>query len=619
MKSERLITRVEKYSEVFSASVLASLALAVGIAVNTPPIQGYELIFYNAFHVIVWITLCYAIIGATILLVLSDIIERISWYRGFMCLAGAYALLFALPYIHGYAITGTASADALYHLGSIRQILETAHAGEQNWYPMTHFLGATLVQVLGIPLRLAQPVIAYTISIGYILFLGTFERKLLKTTQTRAFGSLLAASSPLLLGVFQTALHPAIIGFMLTPLVLLYIQIVWDNIVPAKRSGLIFLLIPISLWHPVSALLNALAIAVMGFFDRRYHLRNIGVANLKRTGPIAVILAVFFYWYTNFDRFQFSLGIIFGLPTTDVPSRGTGSGSGIFHQFLTQLESEQISPLQLFWSFIVRDYGAVLLYAATAGTVAIVILIVGELIKRNYKAIPNPEWMLIWQFFTGIIVAILFLFLNLIAANPVRISRYYLFAGMCLIGIVLAQLLHSENYINQNKKIASKARIRTVILPLLIVVILTSSLLAVGTIHPPGYQLSKSTISGADWMMENTESDEVVKSLAISHKLELYLEGTDRTSLPSFSRNYPNYQLPTHIGYQSNATVARLDSGPTYFVTRERSRQWYMRIPPDRRSDIRYYTPKNIKKLNSDTAANRIYSNGQFEGWLTKS
>jgi hypothetical protein len=607
MSTDKWVKRIIASPKYWIVAVVLATSVAVTIAALTPIVDGYEQTFRGSYSILFWVVFSFAVVGSISLLILSDIVEELHWGTGYGLLTVVYGLLFALPYSHGYALVGSSSADVLYHLGVIRSLAETGVIEQVDWYPMNHILGVNLLKIGGLPLRAIQPVMAYIMFILFILFTAVFIRRLAMPNSYTVFGSGLAASSPLLLGMLHTGIHPAILGFYLLPMVLTMELVHTDSQSRLSGLGLVVVIVSGVFWHPVSGGLIFVFLSILGIMGRGKKLFDISSIMTRLVAPGGIILVVYTAWYTQFESFEYALLTAFG-PGTGTTS--SSSGGGILQQYLTGLANTDISIWTLLWEFIIMRYGVFLLYGGAAG---LIIVVTWSAVLRNKKIreLSRSDWSFHWFYVTGTAVAALFLLIGIVVANPIRASRYVAFASIGVIGLVLPRLLGRDRL--EAVRVSPRGR-QTAALAL-IMVILMGGVVGAVAVYQEDKQLSQTTVNGVAWQLDHQSEGKNTRSMINSNKVVHYILGTreSRKTTPIFSKGMHSTQAPAHLGYNKHTSISNLYNESGYLVTRERDRQWHKKLSNERRQGKLYYTNADAQKLKSDDSALRVYSNGRFE------
>ena len=281
------------------------LALAGGVfaAWNEPP-TGYEVSIYAATPVAFWLGVGVALLAAVIVALLHSA----GYLRG-VALAlggGAVTAILGLPLVRDYYFYGT--ADALTHLGWVKDIADGAIEPETLLYPALHLFSVSMSAVSGFPLRHSLMVVVLLLSVVVLLFVPLTVR--LVTPSTTA-AVLAGFSAFLLLPINNLSTHPHAHPFSQTTLfsALLLFLVLKYALSPSTDGGR-SLLAPATvligvvatatvLYHPlamVNVLVLLVAVAAVQFLYRVRSSHN----RIKTHRPIyaqtILVGAIFFAW-----------------------------------------------------------------------------------------------------------------------------------------------------------------------------------------------------------------------------------------------------------------------------------------------------------------------------------
>jgi len=121
------------------------IVLILMIIVKTPPASGYEISIYNVYPWYLWVFVITSIfLGQMILLSGATASKKNDnyWVIGFLGILITNTILLFMPFIRGYTMYGR--GDVLTHIGYIKDILNTASIGTNNYYPIEHILTAIM-------------------------------------------------------------------------------------------------------------------------------------------------------------------------------------------------------------------------------------------------------------------------------------------------------------------------------------------------------------------------------------------------------------------------------------------------------------------------------------------
>lgn len=287
------------------ALIVGYLALAGGVFAgwNDPP-TGYEVSIYAATPVGFWVGIGVALLAATIVALLHSA----GYLRGVALVlgSGAVAALLGLPLVRDYYFYGT--ADALTHLGWVKDIADGAIQPETLLYPALHLFSVSMSAVSGFPLRHSLMVIVFLLSVIVFVFVPLIVRLVTPSTTAAALAGF---SAFLLLPVNNLSTHPHAHPFSQTTLfsALLLFLVLKYALSPSTDDGGSFpsattVLIGVVataavLYHPlamVNVLVLLVAVAAVQFLYRVRSSHN----RIKTHRPIyaqtLLVGVIFFAW-----------------------------------------------------------------------------------------------------------------------------------------------------------------------------------------------------------------------------------------------------------------------------------------------------------------------------------
>ena len=149
MKRDFYYYRLPKMLCILSFIFIICTILIVSI---TPPATGYELSIYTAYPWYFWFCLLGSIFLG-ILVILPGVFRKKKtnlWVFGLAVVFIANLVFLLLPMLRGYVFYGGAGADIFTHVGLIKEIAETGHIFENNFYPIIHIFSLLVSDILGI-------------------------------------------------------------------------------------------------------------------------------------------------------------------------------------------------------------------------------------------------------------------------------------------------------------------------------------------------------------------------------------------------------------------------------------------------------------------------------------
>lgn len=581
----------------FSFISLASVILAI-----SSPANGYELSIYQAYPWYFWFFIVGGVLCSILILFMYSIydIKGNSWILGLLSLTLVYFTFLLLPIFRGYALYGRGGADVLTHIGHTKTIISTGYIYKENFYPIVHIL-QTCLKFIGISFEKAVVVIPSFFSMLYLLFILILAKTIGRNHHYAIF--ILALASPLLFSYFHMCVHPFMICLFLMPLLLysFHKRKLMDN--TAEFSLIIALLsILVVFFHPFMTLILIMIFLMFDFSEISYrylvkpdkydHFRS-------NVNIILIIILSFLAWYLSFHLIQ-------------------NLFSKVIHQFqepiatnyVKTLGSANISIIQTI-GLIISKYGAILLYFMIA-------LICTILVFKKFlrKKVDFTEYSYCAQFVLGIFLGMLFLLSYFVVSDPIRALIYAILASVLMTGLVSYAMIKNEKK-GTRTKIAKKLTIFSVIL-----IVLSASVICIFNVYSSPItssanpQMSYMERNGVEFFLAHKESNTLAASFGFSFKIENYIFGIDKAESTRSVKIF-SIHLPNRFGYLENETIAKsFGYNKTYVITTEFNRIAYKSLPENTWSKAHRYLKEDFERLSSDSTANKVYGNSEFESWL---
>ena len=246
---------MDTIDKALAALAFLFIAMALVIIAITPSATGYEVSLYDAYPLHFWLLSIASIAcGIGILLRQTFAPKKSEWWMvGFIIISFTNIVLLLLPMFRGYALYGL--GDTVTHLGFAKDILNSGHIGETNWYPILHIAQTTLVQVSGVTLE-------STYYLLVILFYGIYTGGiyLLAKSISRHSGQvslIVAFASPLIYSYFHVAIHPNSLSLFMVPLLLYFYHKTRSTLHQRFPNSVLLVLLAFTIvfFHPITTLL----------------------------------------------------------------------------------------------------------------------------------------------------------------------------------------------------------------------------------------------------------------------------------------------------------------------------------------------------------------------------
>ena len=567
--------------------VVAAIGLLVATVefVSVGPATGFETSLTAQFPALFWLCF-YGVLVVSIVVMLLSTIDGTGYWRHAIALAfGNYALFFFLPLARGYHLYGRGASDILVHIGDVKGILQTGTIAAGSWYPMQHTLVSELV-LLGFPLHGAEYVVEFAFTVLYILTMGYLVRITTGRRETVVYG--LVAAIPLVFTIFQTTIIPSFLSLFLFPMVLAILE-------QYRRSNsatylLLFVIFGIGIvfFHPVTAgFLVVLILSTTAFGYVYEWLRGESVRKIRPTLAFIVAPATYL-WYINFRETRTSIEQIVGTWL----SGGSSPGQAV----ADEAASAPLTLGELLLRFL-ELYGMVFVYLVVAGLFGL--YVVYEVLRRRSR---YPEAFATAQFGVGFGLAVAFLVVYLIEFEPIRVARYLIVMAVFLYALLLARIS------------TWRPRRRNVGLAILSAGLVVAAVLGANAAYWPNEQLTDAEYEGSEFVLTEGQQDLPVRTYSIGHKMEWYVRGSVDPNLWP-----PNYQpgLPRGFGYDAVNSTVGTRYNETYIATHRFDQVFYTDsyFTPAQREGLIPYRQSELRWLNADSTAARVYDNGGYWLW----
>lgn len=564
--------------------LLGAVALLVQslMLLETSPATGYETSLVAAYPPEYWAALGVVVAGVVLVFLGSAVTRTGYWKHAFVLLASTYGLFMFLPIARGYKLYGRGTSDPLFHLNVVKRIVASGSIGDL-FYPMLHLTVVELTFV-GMPLEATQPLLGFIFTMLFVGGIALFVRTLVDDNRALALG--LCAATPLLLADFHGQLHPALNSFTLLPAALVALEYSRrENSVPFLVVAVI-LLVTIVFYHPVTALLTILVVLSMGGVTLLYP--RLSGQSLRPLRLIIVpgLFALFTGWYLLFEQIQRAILSVFS-SSQEAPIESQAA--------LTA----GLSTTDILLRFV-ELHGRVFVYFLIAGLFGL--LIIRELLADRST---YPETLGVTQYALGGFVAVAFLTVNLIAANPTRFSRYLILFAVVLVALLLYRLV-----------VVGASR-RQVLVVTVVVAIIAAGLLGPFTVYIPNKHLTHSEYEGTEFAISHNGGQPFVSSGESFKTIVYTVAGTGvKFQLTPLLQDPDDFFLPRHLGYDESASAAETFDHP-YVVTMVYDREQHTAayFTPEQRENRFLYDDEDLARLHADPTANKVYENGGFELW----
>lgn len=277
--------------------LLISVALIV-LKINSP-VSEYELSIYSSISLFWLLTIL--VISTGIAIIVNQAFSQNYqdfWLAFFILILGNFIIL-SLPYSRGYYLYG--GNDPNGHLHMTLSIVSNGYFGD-NYYPITHILGAQLIKICSIK---PETVIKLIPPLFSVLFMLLSYYLTVAVSQRKGCALLAAvASSAFLFSYYHVTVYPHALATFLFPLIFyLYFK---SSTNLSYKVGLVILLLLLPFVHPVpSAVLIACLIATeiaKMVYKARKPCTQVNGLNIS-FNPAIISFITFFTWWSSYAVF----------------------------------------------------------------------------------------------------------------------------------------------------------------------------------------------------------------------------------------------------------------------------------------------------------------------------
>lgn len=579
---------------------LIFIIMALIIIIITPLATGYELSIYDAYP---WYFWSFIFIGAISGIFILIIERKSNWWLLGVCIIILYNIIvLVLPFLRGYYIYQ--SGDALTHLGSMKDIIATGQIGRNNYYPTTHILGVSILEIIGLNMNTNMGTIVTLLFIIFCLvYLSNYYLLAREITNSQENVPLIMIFVIPTMFSYVTDIPPSLFSTFMIPL-LLYIYHRINRQIRLHKSALgeklliIVLAFMIIFSHPVTTIfvIGILLIFIISNFISRKWTKWSNMPTVTNYYPSIIMFITFFIWYFSYTDILFSVAKVFNFLLRN------NSEEPLFSQQTNLLARAQLSTPQLVELFTYK-YGAIFLYIFMS---IIAIIIIFKMINLDNLILSYTS-----QFITAISFSAFSLFGFTGEYNPIRIARFFLVLSPIIIGLTFCRFIDEDSRKNSFK--------RKITIILIIFVILTVTLLSMlgmygsPRIAEPNEETTKMDVIGIEWFISHQNQNITTTTIGINiRRFEDLIFGSEYNNRMPWDFS----SIASHFGYDKNSSIAKTLSFKDRYLLITKADTLRVKIIPE---NIRYkahqYTDKDFVILNGDATINQIYTNGELTIW----
>jgi len=584
--------------KVLTVIAFGFITMVLSIIAVTPPASGYEISIYRAYPSYFWFFLIGAIACGIIILVRQAFTEKIScwWAAGLSAILFANLIIILLPIFRGYFISDL--ADEVSHLGWIKDIALTGQIGNSDVYPISHILSYQLSSVCGLDSRLVIKLIP---SIFYLIYMAGLY--LLAKEICKKFGQVLlvmAFGSVLLFTYFNYLFLPTQFSLFLVPLILFLFFRRSSSPNLSYTTIYILSLLSMPFLHPLGSLflviiflLLALSILIYRFTTKKYSIEGRAIPYSLSSALTSglIVFIIFSIWFRRFPLFHASIAKAYnwlvhghGIPPVEMMAISWDIAGFDIMQFI---------------DLLFKNYGHDLLFSLLS-LVAIFIVLRKLFLQRN---LLTMEEIFFSQLFLGFSLIYLSTLLGafISTGRSIRIFCWSLMASTLLNGMVLHEWIY---------KLRHKSA--TICAGLLAFIIIIAAYIGVFSVYysprikGADLQVTMMDWSSMEWFFKYKNADPTMYFDQLPWRAPHFIYGRDALK-PETVGTF--CEVPEHLGYGENESLANSLNSDSYMVISERDRVSKAQLWPD----IGRYTLGDLNRVNYDPGVSKIYSNGGLD------
>jgi len=626
-----------KRFKVLSIPLIVYIIVILIIITKVQVAKGYEISIYDVYPTYFWLLII------SVLLICIFYCLHILFYKNFFdksfILIPIFTIIFTtillilLPLIRNYAIFDR--SDALSHIGLMKDILNTGHINNNNWYPILHIFGSQFSILTSINIETVTMIFP---SIFYLCYISSFFLLAFELLGKKIGLIIFLISLIPLFGPFTTSFYPHTLGLFLLP----FMMYIFLKSIKDKRYSFLYIIIilPFIIFHPLRGLFF-IAIIIIIFLivilyenhsdnkNKKFSIFSLQnkfseESNLKQSQRIFLPLKRkqhHLWWRNRFNSFRKYITWLRLILLTsiiwltwyilyDINNRAINEIKRFIFQFFK-------SNYQVYGD-IVQKLSPPLTYVLKVGIFTLgifgIMIILGVIFilasknkdSRNRLENKMQTTLMIFLFSFFNVITILFFFIG----SPGGYVRYFPYA------IIFSTFLVGSLFclINIDKKsLIKKYHIREFIYFLLAIIIVISVL---GFYESPlrgtdNQQVTRMELVGMKWTFEYRNDNLNIEELQGTSQYRFYSAIYGNIENAKNIRFKQNEIITPHFGYGFNSTLGNQYKADAYLIISKISRIRYQMLYPNWEL-AQFFTNEDFKKLELDKTVNNIYSNSEF-------
>ena len=566
--------------KIISSISFILIALALILIAKDSPARGYELSIYSCLPWITWLFLISTLaIGISIIVYEAFTSKSNFWLVGFFIILLVNFIILSLQIFRGYYVYGL--PDPLAHLEYARSIASTGFISEGNFYPVTHILGAVLIEISSIPPEIAMKYLPVIFTVLFMLFTYLLASVV---SPKKEYGILAAAaSSALLFSYYHLTPYPHALSLLTFPLMFyLYFKSL-NTPSLSNKIALIILILLFPFFHPVleMVLISCLVIAEVAKLGCARRIRYSCRAGNISLNPALISFITFFLWISYFAVLGSTVRRVF---------RWVGGEASVVARAGELEPVFGLGPWG-FFKLLLKMYGHDLIFVILS---LIVLAIIIRYFLQRRNEVGNLFILSLLFLTSSIIYIILAMSLGLVTWGRILGANIGMWAAPVLASFGLYEMF-------RRPKIPKVTGIAAVA-----IILFSASTIGVFSVYrspwisQPNWQVTQMDMRGSEWFS--------------SHKL------SDFAFAPmGWIGGYYYFKMPEHFGYPEHKIVGDVIEKNTYIVLTERFKQAseepalkeWMNIPDCFAKPG--FNREDFVRIKEDPSVNEVYTNKEFE------
>lgn len=545
------------------------------------PATGYELSIYSALPSLTWICLIAAIFCGMAIITYQALNKKEGnfWLIGFAILIITISIILLLPIFRGYFLYGL--SDSLAHLQYTSSIVSEGHFTD-NYYPVTHILGAELTQVLGIKVETVMKLLPVIFTVLFIVFIYLIA----KVVSFKKGHALLAAAvgTVPVFAYYHVVTYPFSLSLLAVPILIYCYFVNLKHIsVPWKIAFLIALFL-FPFFHPITqiGIVIVLISAEIAKWLWTKRTSQVGIQAKISFSSVVISTATFFLWISYF--------LILGPTIQRIYNWLTGEANLVARvgEIETTLGRLFIDPLELVIKMYGQNLMLILLFLVAFGLIA-------HGLWRRRNEFRDLYILSIILVVGGLIYLLLSMGLGLITWGRFLGVNLGLWGVSILAGFALYEVFSNIK------------RLKTITVFLIAIILTVISTLGIFSIYrspwvlQPNWQITHADINGDGWMNQYKR------------------EGIPITEI-GWVRPYRQVNIPEHFGYPNYVSLGESLNEDTFLIITERFKQASVDPTLIEQGIVSHdivakpgFNEDDFIQIEADKSAAKLYTNGEFD------